>query len=906
MQLTKFVLCPDKSSARFIKRFIAEQSSLIHLQVGTWLELLNLAQSRFCLPDQSSDWVAMVKTAIEELEAEMTDDSLGYTWSASFKVAKDSVAQIVAEELAELLVSTPPISTDKIKPFKNPKNRYQKRLNDLLSLHAQMGEQLPPDLDIIKKIINADKTSAIGNLEIIYPESDFLFSAWQQALIDYFNDGRTNTDELLEQAFKELKVTRGQENTALHHLQTQLFSTEPKTIKYDSSIQFLAVRDPLEEVEIVAYMIQQALQKDDTLQQKDIAVILPEHDYYANFVDQVFAEAGIAVAGLAKKTGVCDLGRELIYLFLYSRQSTATPAMVQAALFNSNLMPCSKQYANKLAQACFNGENSVKQFVQDLDGTLKEIVELVLSKDKNDSAEQLLMDLETLIKLTHNKRMGDAYKTAVETVESIRPYITVTTPVDWPLLLKMVTPVHSTQKEVGTFSQEGVAVFSETEMAWRPVKRLFVLGFVEGVYPQQKDESAFFLTEEKQQLSEQLGLNWISVDQHNSLKREVFKQQLSMVSHSINFMLPIRAVNGNTQTASASLGYIASLYADIHAPDDLIKNLDIQAERITVKGLPKTKQINTVSARSLDIHDLKFNMDLLEYRKDKEGNTKPESPSSFEKLMVSPLAWLFSRTHIEAKEWEVQTLDVMTMGSLAHRVFELLFEKDKPISSHPLILKQVPILLEQAATEIAPFLNSPEWHIEKVLLQKETIEAAVVWAELLKNCEAQIVANEMELTGVIYGCAIRGFADCIFKLSNNDYIVVDFKKSTAQKRTPRMEKGFDLQASLYKEMMLKQDSDFKVEKQQISVMYYTLNDQEILMDKSYDQLPNAKVYQNIDSEALGLIKKRIDELKKGIIKLNTEGDDKVIEDETGITTYALKDSPLIGKFSHAKGENGCH
>ena len=41
--------------------------------------------------------------------------------------------------------------------------------------------------------------------------------------------------------------------------------------------------------------------------------------------------------------------------------------------------------------------------------------------------------------------------------------------------------------------------------------------------------------------------------------------------------------------------------------------------------------------------DLNFDRDLLALRTDKEGQLKPESPSSLETLMVSRLAWLLRR-----------------------------------------------------------------------------------------------------------------------------------------------------------------------------------------------------------------------------------------------------------------------
>jgi len=132
---------------------------------------------------------------------------------------------------------------------------------------------------------------------------------------------------------------------------------------------------------------------------------------------------------------------------------------------------------------------------------------------------------------------------------------------------------------------------------------------------------------------------------------------------------------------------------------------------------------------------------------------------------------------------------------------------------------------------------------------------------------------------------------------------VDYKKTKAQNRTPRMEKGYDLQASLYKKMISRKGSDVDVPEKKISVMYYTLNDQGVLMDKVNDQIPQARAYGKIDEHALILLKQRIDELKKGIIKLNTEGDKEAIAKETGITPYALDNSPLIRRFSHAAEES---
>ena len=81
------------------------------------------------------------------------------------------------------------------------------------------------------------------------------------------------------------------------------------------------------------------------------------------------------------------------------------------------------------------------------------------------------------------------------------------------------------------------------------------------------------------------------------------------------------------------------------------------------------------SAEQLPIpvhYDLGF--DLLAMRKKDDGTPRPQSPSRLEKLLVSPLAWLLSELGASHLSWQPETLDVMLRGSLAHEVFERLFQ----------------------------------------------------------------------------------------------------------------------------------------------------------------------------------------------------------------------------------------
>lgn len=758
MTTLQFVLCPDKSCARLLRRQLAEKMPSIYLQVGTWTELLALARKSYCLAEKLNDWESEVITEMRELEKARTKS---YVWSASFAVAEQAVGQLIAEQLRALLEATPP---GKTLPITTAATRAELRVQELIHLHKRMNELLPDDLADIKAILHAQPSQSMRKIQVTVA-TDILLSGWQQQLIDYLNASSVNQSAIDSQWLKQLIQPKTTNNTSLGHLQQNLFAEKIKPQAVDSSLQWLAVRDALEEVEVVAGMIQQGLHDDKTLVAAEIGLLIPNQADYPIFINEVFAKAGLPVSGLPRAISVRDIALELIRLYLQCRQPGVTPTMAQAALLTLPVMPWSESYGVALAQACFDDEERLWAMVDKLDEPAKRLVDQLFRQ--TDCSLELLEDLQSLATLIKNvipdhgalpvqQRMDDL-------IDQLAPLLKEQAVIDWPRLLKLVEPMPIEQSLDSNFNQQGIAIFTANEMAWRSVKKLYVLGFVEGQYPQQASPSSFWSEAEKQALSTTHGLTWNYVEDLDAHYRKRFLQQLNQATESIVFTIPQRNLAGEEQTPSISLAYQAQLFSGINDANDLVLNLDIQSERNQVVGLPKILTVQVTPPRAVEIEDLAFDRDLLKLRLDENNKPKPESPSGLEKLLVSPLAWLLSRAHIEAKAWDIRKLDVMTQGSLAHKVFECLFVANKPIPSAKTVTQQLPVILENAIEDIAPFLNSSEWHLEKTLLAQEVHAAALVWQDILTRTGAKVIANEQALTGVIFKCPIRGNTDCIFQ-----------------------------------------------------------------------------------------------------------------------------------------------
>ena len=120
-------------------------------------------------------------------------------------------------------------------------------------------------------------------------------------------------------------------------------------------MQWLGVRDFLQEAEVAAGMVQWLLAEDSKLKPADIGLLLPDEFEYAVAVEDAFRLGGLALSGLPAERWRRDLGREAVFHFLYCRQKPA-PAMALAVCLSSPLMPWSREQGAVLAQDVMNGD----------------------------------------------------------------------------------------------------------------------------------------------------------------------------------------------------------------------------------------------------------------------------------------------------------------------------------------------------------------------------------------------------------------------------------------------------------------------------------------------------------------------------------------------------------------------
>ena len=906
-----FLLTPDSSSTLKLRRLVAERGGRTDVIVGSWLELLTQARNSFILPMVTDEWQARLAEAVDAMK-----DAF---WGKSFGIVKGeeqkTIISLIGEHLTMLLESGG--SDGKLDHLERLESasRLQRHIRDLTALHAAMHCILPPQLSTIKQILLATPERRVRSMRVYHGDEWQELNAWQRALIEHLNASATEPVELLLKTLLDSAVSRpeGKSGSGLRYIQEKLF-TLPEKFALDDTLQWLVVRDYLQEVEVAAGMIQKALKNDTTLRPADIALLLPNDQQYSHAVGSVFDLAGLPVSGLHDEYMGRDLGGEAVLNLLLSLDKPA-PVIALASLVASPLMPWDKGVGNGLAQKIVELRFDLNE-PDGLNAGQKRM--LLLIREPVCKAVELKGRLKEFPALFNQDEVFREHRCRAEKLcKELLVLLENTEAIPWALLKSRVAPqyvtVSSTSASASTSTREGIAVFYENAEPWRCIKRLFVLGCFDGHYPMTPAGSIIFTDRDLLMLNDTLGLRLETSKERNGRLRELFKRQIGAATDEISFFVPSRDALGKPLSPSSSLTFAGALFTGEGGAERLLVNLESNEERNMARGLALAGEDTPEPPRELLKEDLSFGRNLLDICPKRDGTATSETPSRLDTLLVSPLAWLFDRLKVEPREWVPETLDVLTKGTLAHDVFEHLFAAGKKLPGKEAIEEEAPGMLEKAIEKKCPFLLRSEWKVEREHLGQDIVKSAIQWMEILKSIDAKVVATEISLCGMLDELPIHGNADLLLELSNRQLLVVDYKKSSSSGRKKRMESGYDLQAELYRTMIQTggvQDETgvsrevagklafFKTEGE-IGNLYYLMNDQTALSNTN-GWLTNIggvnEIHNDVSRVALNVIRTTIENLKCGNIALNSESDKDEFYKKKGLPTYAL-DTPLVKLFT---------
>ena len=902
-QYLQFLLVPDGSAARRARRVLADRGAFSGVVIGTWLELIEWARSAYLVPDPGENSDRDFIRALEEIK-----DAF---WAESFATAPLETSEAVKSALIEIISSTDPMSDIDITGLEDLSERPRRHLDDLFRLARLLDGCLPSELSTAQSLLFTDSDDALHHIRVYHVEGVPRLTKWQSMLVEKLNQnaGASMSDEVLTKTINEVLIrdSTGKFDNSLGIVQERLFEVVADRSEVDGSVQWVGTRDFLQEAEVATGMVQTMLAENPELKSSDIGLLVPDSFEYANALEDTFHLSGTAISGLPVERWRRDLGREVVFHFLYCRQNPA-PAMALAICLSSPLMPWSREEGAALAQTVMDGDYRLRPLPSfGRDGQ----VMLDLLRNGDSEPVSLTRALPKFVSLLRSDEdiVGHVQQAKVA-IEQLREFLENVEAIDWVGLRRTVTPKFITSGESPDFNLEGVTVWRESQEPWRQVRCLIVLGFSQGHYPSVLASDPVFSADDLESIRTFTGLPVSTASDLLEQRRQRFKRQLAAISDSVTFLVPRRDPRGERQSPSESLVFMHQLFSGPESANERIFELDSANDRVQVRHLAVASSEHPQPPRDFLADDLRFDQDLLALRTDTEGQLKPESPSSLETLMVSRLAWLLRRLEAEPLFWESESADPALLGTLAHKVFEGLFRPGEELLDPVEVPGRVETLLDEAIQYLAPFLRAAQWQVERRHLVAETVKAAQVWRDVLGRLGAEVLAGEAWLKGTWSSIPIHGQTDLILGLPGDRLLVVDYKRSKSTSRRPRMEKGYDSQASLYRAMLEsggpKGDANetllSRVRKASgTGIVYYMLNDQVSLVDSVLPEssaVPGWQLLENdVASQAMVLIQRRLAEARAGEARLNRDSDAEFFEKQAGIKPYALKNSPLIDLFT---------
>ena len=901
----QFLLVPDASAGRRLRRMLATTRARSGIAVGTWHDLVSRARDAYFIAAPADE--DGFEQALRGVD--------GAFWQESLDAAPAETASALRREFVDLVSASPPATALANLEFAALADRPRRMVGDIRRLYRQLETCLPADLELIRCLLRVDSEQARQPLFVHRVKDLPRTTRWQDALIERLNAdagmaGVTPDGELSETLQNCLgERASAASDSALGILQRRLFEPVDTTAAADGTAQWVRVRDFYQEAETAAGMAQQLLAADPSLSPQSIGLLVPDSFEYSVALEDAFRLGGLPLSGLASERWQRDLGNEAVFHFLFCRLKPA-PAMALAVCFSSRLMPWTAEEGAQMAQAVMDGDYAPRLPSRG-DEAAERMRSLLLGGDTEPATlSQALADFASL--LDGGDRFGGHAQRARDGVARVRAELDGARTIDWTKLRQSVNPELISSGASPDHNLEGVTVWREGEEPWRPVQHLFVLCFSHGHYPARLSASAVFSEADREAIKNQLGLQLESKAKRQSRLRRLFRRQLGAVSGTATFFVPQRNPDGASAAASHSMAFIERLLDPPAGAPSLVATLDSAVDQARIRHLALAQPGLPVRPRIYGSEELQLGRDLLALRTDDEGNPRPESPSSLESLLVSPLAWLLRRVQAQPLGWAPESADPTVLGDLAHRVFEELFPPGGTLPKDEEIPARVETALEVLIPQHAPFFDNSKLRVERRELAAGIARAASAWRNVLNELEAVVLGSEQWLRGMALGVPIHGKADLILGTADNSLLVVDYKWSKSEDRRSRMERGFESQASLYRTMALDQgigpgrtatadQASTLRGNTDVGIVYFTMRDAVCLSDAEPPGEQRVTgwhaVEGSVSGQALEEIRERLEQVRKGEVRMNGPNDREQIKKEWGVSPFALDLSPLVELFA---------
>ncbi|MFG1285149.1 PD-(D/E)XK nuclease family protein [Xanthobacter autotrophicus] len=865
---------------------------------------LALLERTYLLPKQGAE--EGFSAALIDL---LRSDPLAYApWARSFAVAPGETARAVERALRDLMMATTTLRPGAVDPAGlDPSSRAAQHLGALRDVWVALGDALPADLAILRGVLEAEADDAVEPLHVIHDPADCDLSAIERAVIAVLRQRHGEPNDI---SARRTTLTAAREQchadagSALGHVQRHLLEPRVTPLPVDDSVRVFGVRDSEAEAHVAASLAQRWLDADASLSAGDIGLLIPEGNVYVPFVREAFGRAGIPLSGLPAGARLRDLaGETLLHTVLALRPQA--PAMARASLLRLALMPWSAAAGRALSEAVMAGERRLERFAV-LDRRGKAVLRLLADRPAGPHA--LADVIESLSRhLSADPAVADDVaafgELAAVQVASLRT-LAASAEIPWEDVVARIPVAAAKAAEPGPQLKDAITLMVDGEAPRRPVRHLIALGFSEGTFPVPPGINPLFLDSEIATIRETCGLVLTSRQQVLERRLATLQRQLRVASESLSVFVPWRDLAGARIAPSASLCLMARCFAGTEEPERLITDLSEEDEGPTA-ALPRAPETKGLPLAPILVpQEVSLGSNLLALRTDAEGQMLSQSPSRLDKLLVSPLAWLLNELDIADAPWAPEALDMLTVGSLFHKVAEMLFIPGAPVPNDAAITARVPDLLGDAIKEIAPFLLSGLWTVERQRLEREFTVSALAWSRTLLALGAEIVANEQRLSGRALGIPCRGSADTLLRLPDDSLVIVDHKTSGAGGRRTRMENGWDFQVEIYRTLAGQPDAGIpgletkSARRKPIAVAYHTTRDGTLLLhglDLKNRPAGVEVIVEDIGAIALGRLDAELKALAKGRLRLPEEATLKTME-KAGVRPYALEDSPLVAAF----------